>query len=126
MDGARQRRAGTGPAEAAASMAAGRRGPAVSVGGRAEPPAPAGGRAGGGCACAPLRRRRKDQAGGDSKPESKQAASDPRGPVFDFSVELHKALILDVVVCCYLHFTRTFSFIAVIKGQYLASAFSLC
>lgn len=62
----------------------------------------------------------------DSKPASKQAASDPRGPVFDFSVELHKALILDVVVCCYLPFTRTFSFIAVIKGQYLASAFSLC
>lgn len=55
-----------------------------------------------------------------------EAACDPHGPVFGFSVELHKTLILDVMVCCDLPFTPTFSFIAIIKRQYLVSAFSHC
>lgn len=55
-----------------------------------------------------------------------EAACDTHRPVFGFSVELPSTLILDVMVCCDLPFTPTFSLLAIIKGQYLVSAFSHC
>lgn len=117
-------RDGGGPAQAGGDRPGGGRG--LHGGGAGT----GGGRAAGARACAPLRRRRKGRAGRDSagplqdsrqERTASEAASD--WLVFGFSVELHKALILDFLVCCYLPFTPTFSFIAVIKGKYLASAF---
>lgn len=117
-------RDGGGPAQAGGDRPGGGRG--LHGGGAGT----GGGRAAGSRACAPLRRRRKGRAGRDSagplqdsrqERTASEAASD--WLVFGFSVELHKALILDFLVCCYLPFTPTFSFIVVIKGKYLASAF---
>lgn len=143
-EGGRERGMEGGPAEAGGDRPGGGRGlhgrgpgraegPSRARGGRAELPSSGGGRAAGGSCLCPAAAAEEGPGGpGQRRATAGQRASKNgfgscvRLAGVRFSVGFHRARILDVVVCCYLPFTPTFNFIAVIKGQYLASVFSLC